>query len=91
VCELRDIDNGDVLSIYSKGWHDPTEFAKIAKYEFEIDIDISKVRTIYLRWEMFNGPDGVCQIAQVHAYPGKGIFPVTIVDYIPEEHQNDPK
>ena len=80
VSALYDIDGGGDCTFYSKGWHDPEAFAKAVKFEFEDDINVSKVKQIYMRWEMFSGPDGAVQVGQVHYYPGRGIFPVTIVD-----------
>jgi hypothetical protein len=77
---LVDIDCGETLSYYSKGHQDIQEFAEEVKNEYEKDIDINKVRHEYMRWEMFSGPDGPVLVGNRHYKPGRGIFPITVVD-----------
>lgn len=85
ICILYDIDDGNHMGIYSKGHHDPIEFCKEATIEAELDegefFDPLKVRQLYGRWEMMTGPDGPIQVLAEHYETGRGIFPITYIDY----------
>lgn len=81
VMEMHDIDSGGRCAFYSKGHHDADKFAAEVKREFEIEIDLDRIQARYMRWEMYTGPDGPCQIGADHLAPGRGIFPITIVNF----------
>jgi len=71
--------SGDVVLYYSKGHHDSDVFIAEALKKHEIVIDPSDVIHKYMRWEMFNGPDGPIHIGEEYDTPGRGKFPITIV------------
>jgi hypothetical protein len=79
VCALHDLDDGSTMEFYSKGHHPVAEFLAELLKEHEAEAEPSKVKHVYMRWEMYAGPDGPCHVAAIHYTPGRGKFPVTFI------------
>lgn len=80
--DLRDVNNGDILTVFSRGHHNKSEFARAVVKEHEIDLDPTTIRHTFAR-RGFNGEDviyGNCWTLYEATAPGRGIFPVTIAD-----------
>jgi hypothetical protein len=81
VIELCEVGEGmEPVCIFSKGHHDPQKFVEEVKREFDREISLTEVMQRYGRWEMLNTGEEKVQVLADHSEPGRGIFPVTIVD-----------
>lgn len=78
--ELCEPGGMEAVCIFSKGHHDPQKFVEAVKREFEREISPEDVVQRYGRWEMFTFSQGRTQVLADQDEPGRGIFPVTIVD-----------
>jgi hypothetical protein len=77
---LHDLDGGGTTSYYSKGHHTPAEFIAEALKEYDIAVLPGDVRQMYMRWELYLGPDGPTHCGELYKTPGRGKFPVTITE-----------
>jgi hypothetical protein len=80
VATLHDVDNGEIMVVFSKGHHDFKAFCDYAKEWQDIDVEPSMVQHGYMRWELCWTEDGPRQCGALHNEPGRGKFPVTFWD-----------
>ena len=78
---MRDVEGGGGITVYfSRGHHDPGEFIREVHEEYDVMLDETDVVQRYMRWSMITGPDGPCQVGEEYTQPGRGRFPVTLVN-----------
>jgi hypothetical protein len=80
---LHDVDNGDLVSYYSKGHHDPAAFIESVREDGGDEYPIDQVKHEYRRWEIVCGPDDWARSLNPPR-PGttrRGVFPVTIIEW----------
>jgi len=88
---LTYIDDGGIALYYSKGHHDPVEFAAEALKEQDVIIDPQKVMQKYMRWEMCPSGNGPCHSGNISNCPGRGKFPVTYAEIWDEIEEDGDK
>jgi hypothetical protein len=86
VAGLIDPDNGEAVGYYTKGHHDAAIFlsegARTLGYVYNA-ADVGHVVPTYMRWEFCAYLDGDGRSLRMlvdHDAPGRGIFPVTLLD-----------
>ncbi len=87
---LYDPDNGDLISVYAKGWVDPADFAASILFEFDVEVNPARVWHTYARkvptWKWvdadYKSEKWECTgwMLDFAEEPGRGVFKVTYVD-----------
>lgn len=78
---LHDLDNGELVSYYSKGHHDPAAFVEAVYRDYGDEYPVETVEHAERRWEIVCGPDGWCRCLNTPHRGRRGVFPVTIIDW----------